>query len=162
MTENPLAWSKINSEIRGYLESIIEAGDSIKESVDDANEAFLGLSLDSAKDSLDDLMKDTKTTFADVAENFEDYMRTAMLNIVKSKYLTEALTGWYSDFVDKTKSGDELTQTEVDQLRQAYLDIYKNAQSQYDALLDAADVQLTSSQKSKLLPSSASRQRPMM
>lgn len=148
MTENPLAWSKINSEIRGYLESIIEAGDSIKESIEDANEAFLGLSLDSAKDSLDDLMKDTKTTFADVADNFEDYMRTAMLNIVKSKYLTEALTGWYSDFVDKTKSGNELTQTEVDQLRQAYLDIYKNAQSQYDALLDAADVQLTSSQNS--------------
>ena len=146
--ENAYAWSLINEDIRGYLNQIIEAGSELADVLSDADEALTGLSFDTARDSLDDLLKDADTTFADVADNFEEYMRTAMLNMVKSKYLTDALTGWYSDFVDKTKSGNELTQTEVEQLRKAYLDIYKNAQSQYDALLDAADVQLTSSNNS--------------
>ena len=146
--DNAYAWALIDEDIRGYLNQIIEAGKELTDVLSDADEALTGLSFDTARDSLDDLLKDADTTFADVADNFEDYMRTAMLNMVKSKYLTDALTGWYSDFVDKTKSGNELTQTEVEQLRQAYMDIYKNAQSQYDALLDAADVQLTSSNNS--------------
>lgn len=146
--DNAYAWALIDEDIRGYLNKIIEAGSDLADILSDADEALTGLSFDTARDSLDDLLKDADTTFADVADNFEDYMRTAMLNMVKSKYLTDALTGWYSDFVDKTKSGNELTQTEVEQLRQAYVDIYKNAQSQYDALLDAADVQLTSSNNS--------------
>jgi hypothetical protein len=146
--ENAYAWALISEDIRGYLNRIIEAGSDLADVLSGADEALTGLSFDTARDSLDDLLKDADTTFADVADNFEDYMRTAMLNMVKSKYLTNALTGWYSDFVDKTKSGNELTQTEVEQLRQAYVDIYKNAQSQYDALLDAADVQLTSSNNS--------------
>lgn len=146
--QNSYAWSMIDEEVRGYLDQIIEAGKELEDVLSDADEALTGLSFDTARDSLDDLLKDADTTFADVADNFEEYMRNAMLNMVKSKYLTDALTGWYSDFVDKTKSGNELTQTEVEQLRNAYMDIYKNAQSQYDALLDAADVQLTSSNNS--------------
>ena len=146
--DNAYAWALIDEDIRGYLNQIIEAGSDLADVLSDADEALTGLSFDTARDSLDELLKDADTTFADVADNFEEYMRTAMLNMVKSKYLTDALTGWYSDFVDKTKSGNELTQTEVEQLRQAYVDIYKNAQSQYDALLDAADVQLTSSNNS--------------
>lgn len=146
--ENAYAWSLINEDIRDNLDAIIEAGEELEEVYEQANAALTGLSFDAAQDSLDDLLKDADTTFEDVADNFEEYMQNAILNMVKSEYLDAALAAWYDDFVDKTKSGNELTQAEVEELRQAYMDIYNTAQSQYDALLDAADVQLTSSNSS--------------
>ena len=63
--DNAYAWALIDEDIRGYLNQIIEAGSELEDVLSDADEALTGLSFDTARDSLDDLLKDADTTFAD-------------------------------------------------------------------------------------------------
>ena len=103
-SDNAYAWSLISSEIRDNLDKIIALGDSISDIAKDANSALAGISFDTVKDGLDDLLKSSDTTMSNIADNFEEYMRTAILQIVKDNTLTESLTKWYSDFVADMKS----------------------------------------------------------
>ena len=47
------------------------------------------------------------TAFSDVADSFEDHMTKAILNLVKSSYLTDELEKWYNQFVEATTSGGD-------------------------------------------------------
>ena len=144
-TENAYAWSLISSEIRGNLDQIITLGDSITELSKDINNSLAGVSFDSVKDGLDDLLKSSDTTMSDIAGNFEEYMRTAILQIVKDNTLTASLTQWYSDFVADMKSGGGLSKAESEALKKEYEAAYKTAQDMYDAALGAAGIEKSTS-----------------
>ena len=88
---------------------------------------------------MDDLLLSTNTTMSQISNNFEDYMRQSILNLVKSHYLTSALEGWYDQFA-KDLSDNTLSETEVEQLKKDYTDIFTNAQKQVDDLLHVADI----------------------
>ena len=129
----------------GIIDSWNELTDAAEESTKAMQEAATGISFDSLKDSLDDLITDMDTTFSDVADSFEDHMTKAILNFVKSSYLTDELEKWYNQFVEATTSGDELTSDEVTALEELYSTIYKEAQDLYDTAVSAAGIKPGSS-----------------
>lgn len=132
-------------------QSIIDAWSSLKDAAEDAEtamkEAATGISFDDLKDSLDNLVQDVNTTFSDISDSFEDHMRNAVMNFVKSSYLTKALQDWYDKFAE-AYSDDVLTSDEVDALQNMYNEAYNKAQGMYDSALKAAGVSKGSTSQS--------------
>lgn len=132
-------------------QSIINAWSSLKDAAEDAEtamkEAATGISFDDLKDSLDNLVQDVNTTFSDISDSFEDHMRNAVMNFVKSSYLTKALQDWYDKFAE-AYSDDVLTSDEVDALQNMYNEAYNKAQDMYDSALKAAGVSKGSTSQS--------------
>lgn len=129
-------WAALDDKTRGFLEQIIEGQEKSKELADLLNESLTGVSFDSVRDGFDSLLTDAETTAEDVAQSFEKYMNDAFLNIVKSKYLTDALSGWYDQFASAT-ADEVLTDSEVESLRKQYSDIFDEAKRRIDLLGEA-------------------------
>lgn len=141
----PTFWAQLGDDIGGYLQAIIDSEKAVKELNEAQKETFTGLSFDSLKDSLDGLIKGADTTFEAIGDSFEDHMRNAVMNFVKSSYLTNALQGWYSKFAEYAGSGTTddkfgLTPEEISELRKMYEEAYNKAQNIYDSALDAMGV----------------------
>ena len=138
--ENASAWAAISEDVREPFDKMIELNQKLEDSILESMDKLTGLSFDAARDSLDDLLMSADTTAKDVADNFEEYMKKAMLNIAKSKFLSEDLSNWYKDFAEKAKGG--LTKDEVDSLRDKYLSIFKKGQEQMDELSKITGIDL--------------------
>lgn len=130
-------------------QSIVDSWEELSEAAENAEkamkEAITGISFDSLKDSLDDLVKSADTTFEDIGDSFNDHMRTAALKFAKSSYLTKALQDWYDKFAEYAQSGSTddsfgLTSEETAELRKMYEDAYNKAQGLYDSALDAMGI----------------------
>lgn len=130
-------------------QSIVDSWKELSEAAENAEkamkEAVTGISFDSLKDSLDDLVKSADTTFEDIGDSFNDHMRTAALKFAKSSYLTNALQDWYDKFAEYAQSGSTddsfgLTPEETAELRKMYEDAYNKAQGLYDSALDAMGI----------------------
>ena len=139
-------------------QSIVDSWEELSEAAENAEKAMkevvTGISFDSLKDSLDDLVQDVDTTFSDIGDSFEDHMRNAVMNFVKSSYLTAALQDWYDKFAEYAQSGSTddsfgLTPEETAELKKMYEDAYNKAQGLYDSALDAMGVSKGSSSSSQ-------------
>lgn len=128
-------WEKLNDQ-----------ADKLKETVGEIN---TGITFDEARDGLDDLLLSADTTFRDISDNFEGYMRKSVLNVVKSRYLNDAMQKWYDQFEQRT-ADEVLSDEDVNYLRQQYEEIYNKAQKEINDELAAAGVGLegASSQES--------------
>lgn len=128
-------WEKLNDQ-----------ADKLKETVSEIN---TGITFDEARDGLDDLLLSADTTFRDISDNFEGYMRKSVLNVVKSRYLNDAMQKWYDQFEQRT-ADEVLSDEDVNYLRQQYEEIYNKAQKEINDKLAAAGVGLegASSQES--------------
>lgn len=82
--------------------SIVEEWEKLNEQADElektTSEINTGINFDEARDGLDDFLLSADTTFKDISDNFEDYMRQSILNVVKSDYLNKEMQEWYKDF----------------------------------------------------------------
>ena len=107
-------WDKLN-----------EQADQLKETVSEIN---TGINFDEARDGLDDFLLSADTTFKDISDNFEDYMRQSILNVVKSDYLNKEMKEWYDQF-DKMSKDGALSASDVETLREKYETIYNEAQN---------------------------------
>ena len=134
-------WDSLVNSWTELEEAAKNAGTAMKE-------AATGTTFDALKDSLDDLVQSADTTFEDIGDSFEEHMRNAVMNFVKSSYLTNALQQWYDKFAE-AYSDDVLSQSEVDQLRKMYEEAYSKAQNMYDAALDVAGISKYSSDSSQ-------------
>lgn len=130
-------------------QSIVDSWEELSEAAENAEkamkEAVIGISFDSLKDRLDDLVKSADTTFEDIGDSFNDHMRNAALKFAKSSYLTKALQDWYDKFAEYAQSGSTddsfgLTPEETAELRKMYEDAYNKAQGLYDSALDAMGI----------------------
>lgn len=130
-------WRKI---IDGH-NSVIESEKKLQDTV---SQNRTGITLDEAKSALDDFVRNADTSFEDVADSFEDYMRDAMFNIVKQNYLNKEMEKFYKDF-DEAMSDGELSETESKNLKQIYENAYTNSQNMYEAALKAAGISAESS-----------------
>ena len=120
-------WEKLNDQ-----------ADKLKETVGEIN---TGITFDEARDGLDDLLLSADTTFRDISDNFEGYMRKSVLNVVKSRYLNDAMQKWYDQFEQRT-ADEVLSDEDVNYLRQQYEEIYNKAQKEINDKLAAAGVGL--------------------
>lgn len=144
--EAPVFISQLDSDTQKYFDQIITGVDKMSEAAERLKETYTGLTFDTLKDSLDDLLQAADTTFADVGDSFEDHMRNAVLNFVKNKYLINALEDWYTKFAD-AYSDETLSAKEVEDLRRMWDDAYNKGQSMYDTALQVAGISKESKEK---------------
>ena len=112
------------------------------------NESLTGISFDELKDGLDDLLLSADTTMEDISGNFEDYMRKAILNIVKTNTLSKALEGWYENFAQAMKSKNgKLDVNDINKLKKEYENIFTDTQEEIKDLLSIAGLSLDSEKK---------------
>lgn len=150
----PEFYANLFDETKDYLQLIVDTEDQTKELGEALQEALTGISFDSLKDSLDSLVQSADTTFSDISDSFEDHMRNAVLNFVKSSYLTAALQDWYNKFAEYAQSGSTddsfgLTPEETAELKKMYEEAYNKAQGLYDSAIDAMGVSKGSSSSSQ-------------
>lgn len=138
--EIPEFWAKLTDDARGYLETIIELGDKNKEIAETTKQAFTGTEFDEILGGLDDFITSADSDFAMLAENFEQYMSNAMLNIIRTQYLTDALKGWYDDFAEMMTDGS-LTESERIYLENLYKNIAEEGKRRYDLAKDMAGIE---------------------
>ncbi len=80
-------WIRLPEEFRGYLEDIIGYYKQIEETGKEATLARTGLDLDTLKSDYAEFLSDIDAGNEDMAENFEGYLRKAIMsNLVGDKY----------------------------------------------------------------------------
>lgn len=126
MTNMPTEWSKIDKNIREALESIIEYGDKAQEYTIALGEALTNISLDDLTNDFEGMLQDMDSKSEDFAENFEEYMRNAIIRSMMVGTYAEELENWYNNFKERIKD-DELSEQDVEALRQEYMDIVNRA-----------------------------------
>lgn len=134
-------WMQIVDEWEALNEQASQLDDTIKE-------INTGITFDEARDGLDDFLLSADTTFKDISDNFEEYMRQSVLKMVKSNYLNKEMESWYNQFSNATSDG-VLSDDEVDKLRRDYENIYQNAQNKVDQMINAAGLSLESSESTQ-------------
>jgi len=126
MTNMPTEWAKIDKNIREALESIIEYGDKAQEYTIALGEALTNISLDDLTNDFEGMLQDMDSKSEDFAENFEEYMRNAIIRSMMVGTYAEELENWYNSFKERIKD-DELSEQDVEALRQEYMDIVNRA-----------------------------------
>lgn len=108
---------------------------------DDSTESII--SSDSISDTIIDGLKSGKSGIKDFASSFEDMMREAVLNSLKTKYLEGPLKEFQKKFSELSESGGQLTASEIEELRNMYADIISGAKDQFDSLKEISGLDFT-------------------
>lgn len=123
---------------------IADADDALakkeKDLAENTAKNLTGITLDDARNALDEFLKDADASMEDVAGSFENYMQDAMLGIVKQNTLNKALEDWYNHFEQAMDSNGGLDDTEVKNLQQEYENAFTTAQEAYNNMLKVANI----------------------
>ena len=137
----PLLWAKLDESTRKYLQAVIDGDSEMQELLKVTQEAVTGLTFDSAKDSLRSLLLDADSTFEDIADKFEDYMRNSIMDLVMDGTMKKRLENWYKDYVS-AMSDNNLSKSDIDSLQKEYSSIVEEAIKERDQLLNAAGLSI--------------------
>lgn len=129
-------WQSLDENARDYLDIVIESEKALEDFQNEARERLTNVSFDSIESDFARLLSDMDSDSGDFAENFEAYMRNAVINsLMVSKYKKE-LEGWYDKFSQAMASDDELTRAEQERLKGEYDAIVQRAISERDMYAD--------------------------
>lgn len=131
-----------------WLNDLQAFADSAKTAEDIADEMAAklnGISFDGLKDELKDLIMTFDTSFNDINNSFDEFMREAAYNKARSKY-DEQLKKFYEDLKDlnnlytEGEISEEEYKKRVAELRERYKALVKGAQDDYQQQLTDAGV----------------------
>ena len=130
---NSQFWQSLTETARQYLDQIIEVDEQIKAFEEQARQQLTNTTLDSVVSefarALENMDSDSKT----FAENFEDYMKSAVINSLMLSTYKKQLEEWYKNFA-KAMESDGLDKDEQNALREEYDRIVKAAIGERDEL----------------------------
>lgn len=109
-------WSQMDTDFRGYLDDIIQYGETEAEIIESVKEQITGISFDSFRDSYVSLLSDLDSTNKDFADSFEEYLRKSILQSVIAKNYDAKIQELYDSW---SKAGEDgvFSESEVDRLR---------------------------------------------
>lgn len=152
----PKLWAELDESTRSYLQNIIDGEEKLNEILDQRNQSLTGITFDEARAGLKSLLMDADTTMADVAGNFEEYMRQAIVNTIIDSTLQGKIKEWYSKFSEamdekreKGKFGKPgkviekagiLNDQEKKELQELYTSIYTEGKNLRDNAYEAAGI----------------------
>lgn len=140
----PEAWARLDEETRKYLETLAEIDKKTAELEATTKTAVTGIEFGDLLSGFEDFIEAADNGVEALAENFENYMLSAIMNIVKTQYLTDELKKWYESF-SVALSDNELSLAEKEALRKEYEDIMNEGKRRVDAAKDIAGVGSTDS-----------------
>lgn len=105
--EAPTFWAKLDNDVRGYLQQIIDCNNEIEDMKEKLNETMTGVSFESFYDSFISTLSDMDKSSKDMADDFGEYLKTAILsNLIANKYRTE-IEELYNDWANKSDSNGD-------------------------------------------------------
>lgn len=109
-------WSQMDTDFRGYLDDIIQYGETEAEIIESVKEQITGISFDSFRDSYVSLLSDLDSTNKDFADSFEEYLRKSILQSVIAKNYDTKIQELYDSW---SKAGEDgvFSEPEIDRLR---------------------------------------------
>lgn len=139
--EAPTFWSKLNDDVKGYLQNIIDCEDEIGEMKKQMNETFTGVSFDSFYDGFVSMLSDMSKSGKDMADDFGEDIKNAILsNLIANNY-RKKIEDLYNEWAKKSDSnGDgifDLDPKEADDLKDAQKSLIEQMIAERDALADA-------------------------
>lgn len=119
-TKMPEAWNKIQGHIKENLDAIADCKDEAHELADALNAAMTGIDTDSFYNGFIDQLSDMDTSFEDMCDNFEGYLRKSILaGLVASQY-SDRIKGLYEDWSKYAQSDKKITEEEAKDLQDRY------------------------------------------
>ena len=122
-------WASMDGDFRGYLDDIIQYGDTEKEIIKSINEQLTQTSFDSVFDSFVNTLMDMDASSKDFADSFEEYMRKAIFTSMFAKNYESALEEWYDAFAEANKKKEGITEDDVRNLKNRWDGIVNSALS---------------------------------
>lgn len=138
--EAPTFWAKLDDDVKGYLQDIIDCNEEIENMKEQLKETMTGVSFDSFYDNFVSTLSDMDKDSQDFADDFENYLKNAILsNLVANKYRSK-IEALYNDWANKSDSnGDgifDLTSSEADELRKAQQALAEEMIAERDAMAE--------------------------
>lgn len=125
-TKYPEAWGKIPSEITDSLNAIIACKDEANELNDALNQAMTGVDFDSFYNGFIDSLSDMDTSFEDMCDDFEGYLRTSIMSGLVSSQYQGRINDLYQKWSDAAKSENKITEGEANALQEQYQQIVQD------------------------------------
>ena len=147
----PEAWSLIDARIRENLDSIVACKDEANELRDALNQAMTGVDFDSFYNGFIDQLSDMDTSFEDMCDNFEDYLRKSiMAGLVASQY-QDRINALYEQWSDAAQSDKKITEEEANALKNQYQQIVNDMMRDREEMAKSFgwDASVTSLESSK-------------
>lgn len=129
---------KLDAGTATIVQNLIQARDAAQELINKLNADLTGTSLDQIADDFISTLTDGTQDFG---KTFEQTIQKSILNGFKGKLIEQQLQAFYSQFADLSKGG--LTSTEIETLRQSYLNASEKAKADLEALSKATGIDLT-------------------
>lgn len=139
--EAPTFWAKLDGDVQGYLQNIIDCSNEIEDMKTKLQETMTGVSFDSFYDSFVSTLSDMDKSSKDMADDFGEYLKNAILeNLVANKYRSK-IEALYNDWAAKSDSDGngifDLTSEETKDLKDAQKALAEQIMAERDAMADA-------------------------
>lgn len=132
--EAHIFWAQLDSDTQNYANQIAEGVAQVKEVLEQQMTDTTLIDVDTLRNDFHDLLTDMDADSADFADNFEDYMRNAILNsILKESYMGR-LEEWRKKFYAAMDDG--VTEQEYNALKEEGQQIADEMKAQRDAMAD--------------------------
>lgn len=102
------------------LEDYAAEAEAIEEITKQLNETMTGMSFDGFYNSFIDNLMDMEKSAEDIFDDMAEYYQRAMLSRAVGEKMYEDLEKWYDKYAEAAKSGEGLTQAEIDALNREY------------------------------------------
>ena len=109
-------WTVMDSDFRGYLDNIIEYGETEKDILESIKEQITGISFDSFKDSYLTMLSDLSLKNEDFAKDFEKKLQKSIMRSMLEKNYSAKIKQLYDSWAKAGENGN-YTKEEVEELR---------------------------------------------
>lgn len=134
-------WSILPDEIINYYNEILAADEAMQNLKSTLDETYTASTFDEFKDSFFSTLEDMNSEVDDFTQDLEKKFNKALVNAMINKTYNDKLKEWYNGFASAMKNGIEnLTKTQVDELRQGYTDIVNQARDEAQRLRDVLGI----------------------
>lgn len=132
--EAPIFWAQLDSDTQNYANQIAEGVAQVKEVLEQQMTDTTLIDVDTLRNDFHDLLTDMDADSADFADNFEDYMRNAILNSMLKESYMGRLEEWRKKFYAAMDDG--VTEQEYNALKEEGQQIADEMKAQRDAMAD--------------------------
>lgn len=132
--EAHIFWAQLESDTQNYANQIAEGVAQVKEVLEQQMTDTTLIDVDTLRNDFHDLLTDMDADSADFADNFEDYMRNAILNSMLKESYMGRLEEWRKKFYAAMDDG--VTEQEYNALKEEGQQIADEMKAQRDAMAD--------------------------
>ena len=156
--EAPLFFAQLHEDTKKYINDILTADSTIKDTMARFNESLVGVSFDTMRDDFRSSLEDMELDAKKISQNIQEYMRKALINDMFKKSYQGELQKYYDAFAQAMRAdsdgGAAITDEEKKALNKLRESVVTGAMAaaeainkQFEGIGDDADKSLTGAVK---------------